>query len=356
MPLINLALVVEARRIAPAEVQEVAAALQLQISRDFAPIWEVNATIDGFTSLDRVPPGYWVILVRDNLPMKGIVGIHLDEKGQPYALVRHTPSWTLAASHEALEMLADPFGSRLVPGSSPKPGQGLVEMLVEVCDPVGSPDLAYAVNGVLVSDFITPDYHDPAAVPGVRYSFSGAIQRPRDIAPGGYLSWRDPTTEEWWAWSWIGVREPVFIRIGLIDPAAGPLRESVNAMGELAFLEVGLAEDDPRLLAAADSYDRSRAASAANAATVNRSVRRLVGQRGGGSGGAPGVAGVMARMGPPGRRPGVAVRAFDAVATPVESVASPAAGPGGDEEREPREEREAGDEREGGDDGRAGDA
>ena len=41
--------------------------------------------------------------------MHGLVGIHLDDNGQPYALVRRTPSWTLAASHEVLEMLADPF-------------------------------------------------------------------------------------------------------------------------------------------------------------------------------------------------------------------------------------------------------
>ena len=356
MSLINLALVVEAGAIAPWRDPRggggAAAADQPRFRAHLGGGREHRRLL----LARHVPPGYWVILVSDDLPMQGVVGIHLDEKGQPYALVRHSSSWSLAASHEVLEMLADPFGSRLVPGSSPKPGQGLVEMLVEVCDPVGSPDLAYAVNGVLVSDFITPDYHDPAAVPGVRYSFSGAIQRPRDIAPGGYLSWRDPTTEEWWAWSWIGVREPVFIRIGLIDPAAGPLRESVDATGELAFLEAVWPRTIRGCSRLPTAMTARELASAANAATVNRSVRRLVAQRGGGSGGAPGVAGVMARMGPPGRRPGVAVRAFDAVATPVESVASPAAGPGGDEEREPREEREAGDEREGGDDGRAGDA
>ena len=137
MPLINLALVVEARRIAPAEVQEVAAALQLQISRDFAPIWEVDATIDGFTSLDRVPPGYWVILVRDNLPMKGIVGIHLMRRGsltpscaRPRAgrsrlVTRRSRRWPIRSA-------------AAVPGSCPA-GSGSVETLVEVRDPVGSP-------------------------------------------------------------------------------------------------------------------------------------------------------------------------------------------------------------------------
>lgn len=280
MSLMNLALVVESRRVQRYEVQEVAAALQRQISRDFAPIWEVDAAIDGFTSLDRVPPGYWIILVRDRLPMKGVVGIHLDEKGQPYALVQQSPGWSLAASHEVLEMLADPFGSRLVPGGSPKPGQGLVEMLVEVCDPVGSPDLAYTINGVLVSDFITPNYHDPTAVPGVRYSFSGAIQRPRDIAPGGYLSWRDPTNEEWWTWSWVGTPEPRFASLGLIPIGSGPLRGAVDAAGELPFLDTGLPADHPQLRLAAARHESSLAASRAHAVSLEAQLAKIIREAG----------------------------------------------------------------------------
>ena len=35
-----------------------------------------------------------------------------------------TDSWTLTASHEWLEMLADPFSDRMVPGPSKKRGEG----------------------------------------------------------------------------------------------------------------------------------------------------------------------------------------------------------------------------------------
>lgn len=298
MSLINLALVVESRRVPPWEIHEVAAALQRQISRDFAPIWEVDASIDGFSSLRNVPPGYWVILVRDDLPMQGVVGIHLDEKGQPYALVQHSSSWSLAASHEVLEMLADPFGSRLVPGGSPKPGQGLVEMLVEVCDPVGSPDLAYTVNGVLVSDFITPNYHDPTAVHGVRYCFSGAIRRPRDIAPGGYLSWRDPTTEEWWTWSWIGTPQPEFSRLGLIPTGAGPLREAIDSRTDLSFLTAGLPPGHPQLRVAEERHASSLAASEAHASRLDAIVAELI------AGATVGPPGLPAWAGPDGVVPG----------------------------------------------------
>jgi hypothetical protein len=64
--------------------------------------------------------------------------------------------WSVTASHECQEMLADPFGNRLVSGPSLAPDQGNVEYLVEVCDPVEDLGFAYLINGVLVSDFYTP--------------------------------------------------------------------------------------------------------------------------------------------------------------------------------------------------------
>ena len=136
-PPIHLALVVEAPQVSQRAVAEIAAALQRQLVRDVAPIWEVYATIDAFASLEHVPPGYWPILVGDNFPGVESVGIHLDRNGQPFALVEASPSWSLTASHEAIEMVVDPWGSRTVPGGSPMAGQGLVEILVEVCDPPG---------------------------------------------------------------------------------------------------------------------------------------------------------------------------------------------------------------------------
>ena len=126
------------------------------------------------------------------------MGMHLDQDGQPFALVEDSPSWSLTASHEVIEMVVDPWGSRTVPGGSPMAGQGLVDILVEVCDPSGGAQWGYTVNGYLVSDFCTPNYYDPVGAPGVRYSFTGALTGPRQILRDGYLSWRDPATGEWW--------------------------------------------------------------------------------------------------------------------------------------------------------------
>src|SRR5207247_7005802 len=37
-------------------------------------------------------------------------------------------------------------------------------------------------------------FFDPVAASGIRYSFTGAIKRPRQVLDGGYLSWYDPET------------------------------------------------------------------------------------------------------------------------------------------------------------------
>ena len=78
---------------------------------------------------------------------------------------------------------------------------------------------SYSVNGVLVSDFYTPNYFDPVKAPGVRYSFTGALTEPRQVLPGGYLSWQDTATGHWWQEIWFG-DQPQFRDLGKIDQRA----------------------------------------------------------------------------------------------------------------------------------------
>ena len=72
-------------------------------------------------------------------------------------------------------MLVDPYGRRLIAGQSPLAGQGRVEFLVEVADPVSDAAFSYTVNGVRVSDFYTPRYFDPQRAAGVQYSYGGHL-------------------------------------------------------------------------------------------------------------------------------------------------------------------------------------
>ncbi len=218
----QVALVSQSNLIAKGDVSKVAAAIQKQASRDLAPIWSVSATVDAFDLLDDVPIGYWPILVMDNIDQSGAAGIHEDRNGQPFALVTAAADideWSVTASHEALEMLVDPSGNRLVAGDS-EAVQRRVNYLVEVSDPPEASDYAYSCNGVLVSDFYTPNYFDPMKSAGVRYSYTGAIAEPRQVLPGGYLSWQDPETGSWWQTTWFDGDKPISREIGAIDQSS----------------------------------------------------------------------------------------------------------------------------------------
>jgi hypothetical protein len=222
MPARHIALVPEFG-MNPSDLARVSAALQKQVTRDLEPIWQVAATVDAFPSLEDVPAGYWPIILTFRA-MGSEAGIHVDRNGQPFAILEITPSWSLTASHVCLEMVTDPFGSRTFPGPSPRPDQGDVEFLGAICDPCEHAEFAYVINDVLVSDFCTPAFWDPAESSRDRRSFTGAIQAPYQVLPGGHLSWYDPTTNRWWLRRMSnGVLTDV--EVGAADPDQGSVRE-----------------------------------------------------------------------------------------------------------------------------------
>lgn len=91
-------------------------------------------------------------------------------------------------------MLADPTLSASVAGPGLADGQVTVKYLMEVCDPCQQ--VTYKVNGIPLSDFITPRYFDAPDQPGA-FSFTGKVTAPREVLLGGYLTWLDPATDTW---------------------------------------------------------------------------------------------------------------------------------------------------------------
>ncbi|HLM35222.1 MAG TPA: hypothetical protein VK278_05525 [Gaiellaceae bacterium] len=269
---VHIALVSWTRRTDPRDLSHVAAALQKQAIRDLAPIWRVAATVDVFPTLRAVPAGYWPVVIVDDV--KGAAGYHQDSHGHPYALVEYSRSWSLTASHEVLEMLCDPWGRRVVAGRSPKLDQGQVEFLVEACDPCESSAYAYTINGVLVSDFITPYYYDPRRTVGARYSFTGAVTRPRHILAGGYVSWWDPQTNHVWQQVWFGP-EREFVDLGEGGFASGmSLREFVDVNSQHPGIDTGLDEGDGMLADARDAWHGANATADARGARLEEELAR----------------------------------------------------------------------------------
>ena len=245
------------------EIVRVSAAVQKQVTRDFSPIWDIQATVDGFATLDQIPLGYWPVMIMQDV--QGAAGFHQDKNGQPFAVVEAGDSWSLTASHEVLEMLADPFGNRVVAGPSPKPDQGRVEFLVEVCDPSEDQEFAYTVNDVLVSDFYTPHYFDPVSQDGVRYSFNGKVTKPREVPRGGYLSWHELESDHWWQETFFTGTKSKFNDLGVLDRKNGSLREMIDALTPQTKRLSHLKRNAPKLtgaIAAASSSDRASVARA----------------------------------------------------------------------------------------------
>jgi len=200
-PTVHVALVPENVQVDPAELMRVAAAVSQQVERDFSPLWNVNATVDPFSQLEEVPGSYWPILIMSNV--QDAEGYHQDKNGQPFSVIAFHGQWSITASHECLEMLADPFGRQLHSGNLLDQAvqlgvqQGRIEYLVEVCDPSEDAQFSYQIDGVQVSDFYTPRFFDPEASPNTHYSFTGSIDEPRKVLDGGYISWRDPVSGDW---------------------------------------------------------------------------------------------------------------------------------------------------------------
>jgi hypothetical protein len=274
---VSVALVSEVEGHDPSDIARVNAALQRQAIRDFRPIWDVEATVDWFPTLEDVPIGYWPMIVKTDIDTPGAAGVHLDKDGQPLALITMSDSWSLTASHELLEMLCDPFGNRLVPGGSPKPDQGRVEFLVEVSDPSEADKFGYTVNDILVSDFYTPQFFDPVRAEGVRYSFTGAITKPRTILRGGYVSWHDPVSNHWWQQTWFGGSAPKFRDIGVFDAAAGTaLRSWVDGQTDHPGIDAGLKKSNATLRTAVALGEATTQSASAKADAWREQIDALV--------------------------------------------------------------------------------
>jgi hypothetical protein len=195
-----VALVDCTKSISPTDMSQTSAALQKQATRDLGPIWGIEATVNYFPDLASVPVGYWPIIIVETLNDPTAGGYHTDQSHQPFSLILRGEGadWTLDCSHELCEMLVDPYGNRMTPGQSLKEGQGRVSYLVECCDPCEDPNYAYTIDGIMVSDFYTPQFLAPAVSSGVRYSFNGSITKPLEILPGGYITWQDPADNSYW--------------------------------------------------------------------------------------------------------------------------------------------------------------
>lgn len=98
------------------DIADAVEALQIQVHRDFAPAWAVDADVSFVPSSQQPDPQAWQIVVADNSDTPGALGYHdLTPAGLPVGYVFAKDdldagtSWTVTLSHELIEILADPW-------------------------------------------------------------------------------------------------------------------------------------------------------------------------------------------------------------------------------------------------------
>lgn len=208
-----ISVVNRSRKLADAELQRALRAINRQFAQDFEPYWQFGARLqlagaESTHAADRPPlarrPGRahdGVIYVQDHANISGAEGYHDRRKDDvPFGHVfldvcaSVGDSWTVALSHEAIEMVGDPMNNLLVQGPHPLKHSHLVFHMFELCDAVQSE--SYEREGVLVSNFVLPGYFTRGDPVDARNDFLGRSDRrealpPFGVAPGGYLCFYD---------------------------------------------------------------------------------------------------------------------------------------------------------------------
>jgi hypothetical protein len=213
------------------QVRTVVPALQTQVSRDFFPVWGVDADLDFVPKGQQPPTGNWWLVVLDDSDQAGALGYHdMTPEGLPLGKVfagsdkQFGAQWTVTASHELLEMLGDPaINLTALTMTGFDVGQNVVGRLYayEVCDACEADQDGYDINGVLVSDFVYPAWFESFRQTGsTQFDFQLRITDPFQLLPGGYISVYDMTSGT----GWQQISRPLPQRRGaLLPPQRAPI-------------------------------------------------------------------------------------------------------------------------------------
>jgi hypothetical protein len=191
--LIQIDVINESSEASDQMIKWLTAALQIQVNRDFSPIWGIQAQLNFIPNHGVPNPAHWQLVFLDNADVAGALGYHdLTVSGLPIGkvFIRTTEldnsAWSVTASHELLEMLVDPWvDSAVILLNADGSGTAYA---YEVGDPCESDNLGYVINDFKMSDFTTPQWFDPPTLmTNAKFDFMGHITQPLQILSGGYI-------------------------------------------------------------------------------------------------------------------------------------------------------------------------
>jgi hypothetical protein len=185
------------------DVPPVVEALQVQVHDHFAPIWGVDADLKVVAKGQKPPAGTWWLTILDNSDQAGALGYHdLTTDGLPIGKVfartdqEFGEDWAVTASHELLELLADPNINLTVFEQTDAGGRIYA---YEVCDACEAEKFAYKINGIKVSDFVFPAWFESFRKPGsTKFDYQKRIKKPFQLLAGGYIGIYDVAAGTGW--------------------------------------------------------------------------------------------------------------------------------------------------------------
>ena len=190
---IKIAIVNASTALKDPDISEAMPSFQTQVHRDFAQAWGVDADLVFVPKGSTPPSGAWWLAILDNSDVAGALGFHdLTSEGLPLGKVFAQTDldsgnqWTVTASHELLEMLADPdinLGAYV-----DRPGGGITLYAYEVCDACEADEFGYKIDGTAVSDFVYPAWFESFRAAGsTQFDQQKRITKPFQLLAGGYI-------------------------------------------------------------------------------------------------------------------------------------------------------------------------
>ena len=191
--MLQIAVINESTASADRDVQNMIPAFNTQWNNDLNSVWGVGAATFVFNpKRQSPPPGSWWVVFLDNSDQANALAYHdLTNEGLPISKVfvktvqADKASLSVAASHELCEMAVDPWLN-----SAYQDQQGTF-WAGEICDPVEDGQYGYEIGGVLVTDFVTPNWFGHKNAVGaidLQQHTSGAFQ----VLTGGYAQKFEP--------------------------------------------------------------------------------------------------------------------------------------------------------------------
>jgi hypothetical protein len=191
--MLQIAVINESSAIGDSDVKGMIAAFSTQWNNELNAVWGVGAAQFSFTPKGTQPPaGSWWVVFLDNSDQAQALAYHdLTDEGLPISKVfvktiqADNASVSVGATHEICEMAVDPWLN-----SAYQDSQGTF-WAGEVCDPVEDDQYGYEIGGVLVTDFVTPNWfgHQNAVGP---IDYRKQTNKAFEVLTGGYAQKYDP--------------------------------------------------------------------------------------------------------------------------------------------------------------------